>query len=185
MIELNQRQDAMHRPWLVALLATLLVSPPAFADGIDVVPYLARVGHGRSVIGIIGLVSLWMLMNYALNLVVIGGPAVKLGPATVRSVATGMVLLTLLGQVADRLGAIVAVIAMVPLPIEFGGMVFVSLLLGLNFLFSDVAVGFLALYFLRRRWHVLPRPAWAIAGVAAILTNPAWAIYLLPLFGAL
>jgi hypothetical protein len=74
------------------------------------------------------LVILWMLVNYALNFVVIGLPAVKIGPAAIRTVASGMVLLTLLGQVADRLGAMLAVMAMVPLDLEFGGLVFSWLL---------------------------------------------------------
>jgi hypothetical protein len=116
-------------------LATVLAAPRAFADGIDLVPYLARIGHGHSTAGVIGLVILWMLVNYALNFVVIGLPAVKIGPAAIRTVASGMVLLTLLGQVADRLGAMLAVMAMVPLDLEFGGLVFSWLLLGLNFLF--------------------------------------------------
>jgi hypothetical protein len=56
-----------------------------------------------SAIRAVGII-LWMLMNYALNFVVIGLPAVKIGPATIRTVASGMVLLTLLGQGADRTG---------------------------------------------------------------------------------
>jgi hypothetical protein len=96
-----------------------------------------------------------------------------------------MVLLSLLGQVADRLGAMLAVMAMVPLDLEFGGLVFSWLFLGLNFLFSGVAVGALALYFLRRPWLIPARQAWMIAGIAAVLTNPAWAIYLMPFLGAL
>ena len=88
----------------IVLLATVLAAPRAFADGIDLVPYLARIGHGHSTTGVIGLVILWMLVNYALNFVVIGLPAVKIGPATIRTVASGMVLLTLLGQGADRTG---------------------------------------------------------------------------------
>jgi hypothetical protein len=87
--------------------------------------------------------------------------------------------------VADRLGAMLAVMAMVPLDLEFGGLVFSWLLLGLNFLFSGVAVGALALYFLRRPWLIPARQAWMIAGIAAVLTNPAWAIYLMPFLGAL
>jgi hypothetical protein len=65
-----------------------------------------------------------------------------------------------------------AVMAMVPLDLEFGGLVFSRLFLGLNFLFSGVAVGALALYFLRRRWLIPARQAWMIAGICGSPDEP-------------
>jgi hypothetical protein len=123
-----------------------------------------------------------MLANYVLNLIVIGLPAVKTGTASIRSVASGVVVLTVLAQMADRLGAMLALPASMFFYKFFGGQIslrwWIWPLVIANFLFSGIAVGSLALYFLRRRWHVQLRSALMIAGAAAILTNPAWMLFL-------
>jgi hypothetical protein len=170
----------------VVLLPALVFALPAYADGLDLA-YFTRIEGEHSTMGIIGLMILLMIANYALNFLVIGLPALKAGPTTIRSVSFGLVLLTLLGQVADRLGAILAFIVVLPgilnppltNPWAFlGPLAFLGpwSLLCLNFLFSGIAVGGLAFYFLRRWWHVASRPAWIIAVGAAILTNPTWVL---------
>jgi len=155
---------------------------PAYADGIDVLPYLLRVGWAWSPAGILAGVLALMGVNYLLNLAIIGWPAVRWGGADLRAVARDLVALTLLGQVADRLGAVLALplgsAIATALNLLSGGS-WVWPLLAMNFILSGTAVGALALYFLRRRWRLARGTSWAIAIAAAILTNPAWAIGLL------
>ncbi len=113
------------------------------------------------------------------DLLVIGWPAIGLGRAPPGQVARGLVGLTVLGQVADRVGAICAGLIVEPV-VRLLGLVgeaaWAAPLLIMNFLFSGIAVGILALYFLRRRWRLSSRLGWGIATAAAVLTNPAWVI---------
>ncbi len=46
-----------------------------------------------------------------------------------------------------------------------------------NLICSGLAVGGLALFFLRRRWSVAKPFSWKIAMAAAVLTNPAWILF--------
>ena len=163
---------------LVGGVIATLAYQPVYADGIDMVSYLTRVGWAQSLPSLIGYVALLMLANYILNFLVIGLPALRAGPPRLRSVAVGLIGLTVLGQLADRLGALVAAFGADPLAsaLGFSGEgAWLWPLLSLNFLFSGIAVGALARYFTRRRWHVAPRTSWAISAAAAIITNPAWA----------
>jgi hypothetical protein len=160
-------------------LAASLVSPVARADAIDLVPYFTRVpgGHSRPVV--VGLVVVLMLVNYGLNVLVVGLPAFKASPASARTILLGLAWMTLWGQLADRAGAFLALLSADGLAgllrVDGEGAWFVPVL-GMNFLFSGLAVGVLALYFLRRRWQVARRTAWLTALAAGIITNPAWAI---------
>ncbi|HVP37629.1 MAG TPA: hypothetical protein VMS93_00445 [Candidatus Saccharimonadales bacterium] len=81
----------------------------ARADGVDL-SFVMRVG-GRTWLGFGAMVVSLMVANYLLNLLVIGIPAIKLGTVGRRGVLVGLVLLTILGQAADRLGAILALSA--------------------------------------------------------------------------
>ncbi len=163
---------------VLALVVALAMTSPAMADGIDLFPYLMRTGWGgiwdlRTLATIVVI----MLANYALNIIVIGIPATRTGQVKGEVVMTSLIWLTLLGQVADRIGAVVALVIATPLLLasqtNWGW-----ILLGLNLLTSGVAVGALAFYFVRKKWHVDKRPSWVIAIAAGILTNPAWALWL-------
>ena len=154
------------------------------ADGIDIVPWLLRMGPTNSLVLDIAIIPLLMVANYVLNFLVIGLPAARYGDKAIHSIAKGMIGFTLLAQLADRIGAIAG-----PL---LGGLIFAAVgrdfavgkgegswvipLLLSNFIFSGIAVGYLAFYFLRKRWGVVMGNAWLIAIAAAILTNPAWAL---------
>lgn len=172
-------------PWLLAFLAILLIAPPAFADGIDIVPALTWIGGEHSATVTAGLLVFLMLVNYILNFIVIGIPAIEAGPASMRSVSVDLMFLTLLGQVADRLGEVAALLVLLPLSFLLHFLPFRLFidpeawgwqLVVLYFLFSGCAVCVLALLFLRRRWHVPKQTARLIAAAAAILTNPLWLI---------
>src|SRR5437773_2037076 len=87
----------------------------ALADGIDLVPYFTRVGFHNSVLVVCLLIVLFMVVNYLLNFIFIGFPAMRLGNADVRIVTRDLIFLTLAGQIADRLGALLAAFSSGPL----------------------------------------------------------------------
>ena len=155
---------------MILFLMIVLTSNSAMADGLDLA-YFTWVDppHG-TITEVVGFMILLMFINYILNFAVIGVPAVKFGPTPVRSVSIGMIWLTMIGQIADRLGAILADVVGFPwhsIYASFAG----------HFLSCGITVGALALYFLRRRWLVPVKPAWIIAGIAAVITNPSWIIF--------
>jgi hypothetical protein len=166
----------------LVLLGGVCTGTEALADGVDLVPYLTRVGGHDSVLRVSAMVVLLMVINYALNFLVVGWPAIRFGPPGLRTVAKGLVWFTLIGQVADRVGAVAAgfaagsVAELMGLRGEGG---WLMPLLVLNFIFSGIAIAGLALFFLRRRWRLSPSPSTAIAIVAAVVSNPAWALGLL------
>jgi hypothetical protein len=170
----------MKRQLILASLAVGLFAPSAHADGVDLVPYFTRVaGGGHSYYYIVAMMLVFMAVKYALNFAVIGLPAVRLGSVPTATVATGLIALTLFGQLADRVGAIMAGFCTGPVTFIFrlqGEGAWVAPLLVLNFLFSGLAVAALAFYFLRRRWHVQGRLPWMVAIAAGLITNPAWVL---------
>ena len=169
--------------------AALVLSPLARADGLDS-SYFVRfnsLDHSWSYFW--SVLTLIMLANYALNFVVVGMPAILRASAQPRSVALGLIVFTILGQLADRIGAYAGIFVSVPIwatlsklfPSQshggLGSPVFGYSLFAANLLCSGIAVGALALFFLRKRWKV-PKPlSWKIALAAAVLTNPAWILF--------
>jgi hypothetical protein len=163
--------------------AILLAPPTACADGFDAVWFMTRVGEWEAHPGwSAAMLAALMAANYFLNLVIVGLPAALTLKVPVTTLLPGLIGFTLLGQVADRIGAVAALAMALPIADSFGVNGERSLALGflagigLNFLFSGLAVGLLALWFLQRRWGVSRTPARAIAVVAAVVTNPAWAM---------
>src|SRR5262249_4562811 len=156
-ILVRRSSHAMKRA-IIALSIVGLIAPPAYADGVDLVSYFTRVARGtHSAYYIAATIVALMAANYVLNFVVIGLPAVRFGSVPVAPAASGLIALTLLGQVADRVGALFAALLALPVTAIFSaifglsgeGAWFVPLLL-LNFLLSGFAIAALALYFLRR-----------------------------------
>jgi hypothetical protein len=130
-----------------------------------------------------------MVVNYLLNLAVIGLPAILLGSAESRAVSLDLVFLTLLGQVADKIGAFLAFFLSIPINAALdkfihsdvpglGAPAFMYAILASNLICSAIAVGLLALWFLRKRWSIARPLSCKIALAAAVLTNPAWSLLL-------
>src|SRR6266536_3516344 len=146
-----------------ALVAALLCVVPAslFADGLDV-GWFARVPmmefHSAAYITAVILAA--MFANYVLNFLVIGLPAIFWGGALVRPVTIGLIVLTILGQVADRVGAglgLLSGIVVNSIPV-----IWIS-----NLIYSGLAIFLLARWFLKR-WSVSHTARWKIALAAGI-----------------
>lgn len=165
---------------LVAVLATLVVCESARADSIDIAWFVARAGPATNPLVALGIVIVLIFANYGLNYWVIGRPVIASGLEK-RQVVSDLVLLTFWGQLADRAGIVPAGLLSEwiarRLHVHGIGDEFM-LLVATSFLFSALAVGALALYYLRGIWKLDRRRAWKIAGLAASITNPAWAMAL-------
>ncbi|HUO05428.1 MAG TPA: hypothetical protein VMU16_09545 [Candidatus Binataceae bacterium] len=179
--------------WLTVFSANAFITPSAFSDPVDTATYFlgSRWYERYSTEDAVTLIAILMLANYAANFVVIGLPSIKAGPATMRSVSVDLILYTVLAQLADRLGALVAMFAAPWFKEVFGFWGFHVFLaapiaeqyhwgwraLVTNFVVSGSAIGVLALFFVGRRWRLPKRDAWLLASVASILTNPVWLIW--------
>jgi len=173
--------------WYTAFVS-LVLSSSAWADGLNSSYFVRFNSDEHSWSYCVVVLMLIMLANYALNFAVIGMPAIVRASAPVRIVALGLIALTILGQLADRIGAFAAIFVSMPIyaalsplfPSQSHGLdtpAFFYSLIGANLLCSGIAVGLLALFFLRRRWAVSSSLSWKIALAAAILTNPAWILF--------
>ena len=151
----------------------------ARADSIDIPAFLTRFDPSLPVTTLFGLVALFALVNYLVNFLVIGWPAIKLGSTSLGPVAFGLALLTLLGQLADRSGAYASLYLERPITRALhlrSGDSWVLVLLLTNFAISGIVVAAVSLYFLRRWWKVPGWQALVVALLAAVITNPTWII---------
>lgn len=170
---------------LVTAVATLfLVGTTARADGIDVIPFMFRVWGVHPAIAV-ALVVAAMLVNYLLNVVVIGLPAARAAHTAPGKFARDLIGFTFLAQIADRFGAFATLMLGFFLVWMLGiqgeaGLARAALFgIVLNFIFSGLAIGFLAQWYLTRRWGIQKHNALVIAVAAAVITNPVWlAVYL-------
>jgi hypothetical protein len=176
------------RAYAIAALLFSVFIPLAHADGLDP-KYFVRfdsLDHSWTYFGVV--LSLIMIANYVLNFAVIGLPAMCWASVHAKTVALGLVILTILGQIADRIGSIVGLFVAMPIAAIASpfvssarrglvdGVLGYSIVAG-NLICSGIAVGGLALWFLRRRWSVSKSLSWKIALAAAVLTNPAWILF--------
>jgi len=171
----------VRRETLSKLLVLLGVSSsPALADGIDLVPYLTRVGGHKSALMVAALITVVMIFNYLLNLLVIALPSRKASPHTFRKLVYETIGITLIGQIADRVGAFLAILS-VDLLIQFfnlHGEKWALPLILINFFFPAVVIFFVVFFFTSHRWLVPRAIAITISIVAAFVTNPSWALLL-------
>jgi hypothetical protein len=173
------------------ILCVVAFNPSVYADGLNSSYFVRFDSLDHSWAYFWAVLALIMVVNYALNFAVIGMPAILRASAHAKSVALGLIILTLLGQLADRIGAFAAVFVSFPIsaflstlfPSHSHGLdspVFAYSLFAANLICSGIAVGALALWFLRKRWSVARALAWKIALAAAVLANPAW-VLLIPI----
>jgi len=161
------------------LIAMFLLRPTVLlADGIDLVAYFSRT-PSESFGTAIPMVLLLMFANYALNFVVIGLPSIRFGSIPLKQIERSLIGLTLLGQVADRIGALLSGLLVRPVTNLFGLTgegAWALPLLGLNFFFSAISIGLLTFAFTRFRWRLSLKHSVVISITAGLLTNPAWAM---------
>jgi hypothetical protein len=146
-----------------ALLAAVILLAPqwAYGDGLDLGYFVRAPMELHSPGYVAAFIVAAMVVNYALNFIVIGLPSVAWGGVLLRRAALGLIALTLLGQLADRLGAVLGLAtAMLFNRLE---VIFLS-----NLVYSGVAIFLLAYYFLRR-WSVSFPLRWQIALALASL----------------
>jgi hypothetical protein len=92
---------------LASGVALLLAPSTASADGFDAVWFPTRIGGWNLHPGLsAAMLAAVMAANYILNLVVIGLPAARELEVRVTTLCSGLIAFTLLGQVADRIGAV-------------------------------------------------------------------------------
>jgi hypothetical protein len=184
------------------LILAACASGSAFADGFDVASYLARVNtYNHSTGAICGLILALAAIDYVWNLLIIGLPSMSICAVGPKKIILDLVTLTILGQVADRLGAVIAFILLGPIPFTLAeripftlaeripflyvdlGVYDIRLVLS-NFVCSGIAIALLVWFFVRKRWGGSTRSALVMAIVAAIATNPMISMFL-PLGGRL
>ncbi|HNX31261.1 MAG TPA: hypothetical protein PKM35_06615 [Holophaga sp.] len=126
------------------------------------------------------LITVVMIFNYLLNLLVIALPSRKASPHTFRKLVYETIGITLIGQIADRVGAFLAILS-VDLLIQFfnlHGEKWALPLILINFFFPAVVIFFVVFFFTSHRWLVPRAIAITISIVAAFVTNPSWALLL-------
>ena len=173
---------------VASMFALMLAASTVKADGLDL-DYFTKVDSSiHSSKYIWAIVIDLMLINYLLNLIVIGLPVILKRFASKRKVLFGLIGLTLLGQIADKVGGLFAVnvaLFIHSYTVERDSMstsTAMAVEVAANFLFSGVAISILVFVTLRL-WSV-PRPAsYKIAVAAGVITNPAWSILILLLNG--
>jgi hypothetical protein len=156
-------------------------SSNALADGIDIPWFFTRVGGWKaSPWRAVGILTTLIVVDYGLNVLVIGLPAWRSGVPLCRA-ALDLLSLTLVAQVADRAGIVAYSLTSYALDrlglitVRDLGLWVVAILLA-SFITSGVLLWFLAKFFCSRRWKLPQRQSNLIATAAAVITNPAWAI---------
>ena len=149
------------RRFLIALgiVAVLVLAVPksASADGIDVLWLLSRVGGWRAhPILSAGILVGLMLINFLLNMLVLGIPTARSLHIQTSKLATDIAAFTLAAQVADRACAIAAfLLSYFIIGAHVGGEEEIKQVIRfgivLNFIFSGLAVFFIAYWYLTRR----------------------------------
>jgi hypothetical protein len=169
------------RSLLGCIVGLALFPASVRADGIDLVSYFSRVGYHSSVPAVVVLVIVFMAINYGLNFIFIGLPAMCFGKISRPVMARDLVLLTIAGQMADRLGALVAAFTAEPIAEALhlqGEAAWAGPLVFLNLGLSAVAIAFVVLFFCRRRWHLAFKWTALVMLLAVVFTNPVYGFFL-------
>jgi hypothetical protein len=159
----------------LACVALLALSSTCRADGLDLYAWVVRLPPGSNALVVLAAIAAILVVDYALNFLVVGWAASKWSTVGRRQVARDLVLLTLFGQVADRAGAILGLI--------FGSMTdplyphsseasFLLPLVVANFVCTAVLIALLVVWFARKKWSITGKRSWGLAVPAGILTNP-------------
>lgn len=172
-------------PFLQWAVYCQLLPSTAMADGIDGGWLLTRIGgwDRKPLFALLLFVGL-MIVNYGLNLVVVGLPAAHAGNRPRFWFGKDLIWYTVLAQVVDRLGFILSLTVGTAVAALFNSKIEVALSHGIlgglafNFILSGLGIVMLSEFLVKVRWRVAPRSARRIAIRAGIFTNPTWFIAL-------
>src|SRR5437867_2206796 len=144
-------RTSVRAPANIVALGLLLCSfSVARADVGDLLAIITHVPTQPTILRTTFLFLLVMLVNYFVNMIVVAVPVSFLAGMPLVSLLRPLVLLTLLGQAADRIGFFVSMLVLVPLtdspPSPWW------LLLGIMFLICGLTVALVVALFLRSRW---------------------------------
>jgi len=186
------RPKNSHVSVLAVLTSFLVVPSTAMADGVDAGWLLTRVGgwDRKPLLALVLFIGL-MLLNYVLNVAVIGIPAANAGNRPRFRFSKDLLWYTVLAQVIDRVSFLLTLTIGTTVAGLFNSKIEVALVRGivaglvLNFLLSGLGVAMLSEHFVKVRWHIPPRSTRRIAVRAGIFTNPTWLIALSLTVGAL
>ena len=159
------------------VIAVCALGGIARADGIDIGAWVMQLPTWWGPGALLGFVVVSLLVDYALNFLVIGWLARRWSGQAGGKVARDLVAYTLWAQVADRVGAVLALLVVAAsdsLLDKSSEVYFFTPLFLAKFVLSALAIGVLVWRFARKRW-ALSRPRSFLLGVAGgILTNPEW-----------
>src|SRR5690242_12643252 len=99
----------------LVLLALCALGGVARADGIDIGAWVMQLPSLAGPGVVLGFIVLSLLIDYALNFLVIGWPAKRWSGFSAGKTARELVRYTLWAQVADRIGALLSVFALAAL----------------------------------------------------------------------
>jgi hypothetical protein len=159
----------------LALFALLALGGAARADGIDIGAWVLQLPSMWGPGAVLGFIVLSLLIDYGLNLVVIGLLAQHWSGLANRRIARDLVPYTLWAQVADRAGALLSVFVAAGMDHwldHSSEAYFVVPLFVTKIVLSAILIAFVVWRFARKRWS-LSRGRSAILCVAGgVLTNP-------------
>lgn len=159
------------------LFSQVTLCAKGFADGVDIVSMLTLMPSGKSVLITVVWIGMALLLNYALNFLIIGFPLILKFKISFSSAGVGLIYLTLLGQIADRIGLFLGVVGLVATCWQCSSKILQVTSLMLYYGLASLPIALLSLGFLRGRWKINWLPSVVISLVAGVLTNPNWFLY--------
>jgi hypothetical protein len=137
--------------------------------------------RGSNVFVVLVAIVAMLLVDFALNGLVVGWAAKRWSGLDKRTLIADLIRLTLLGQVADRAGAVLGLILGAltdPLYPHHGEASYFVPFLVANFVCTSIFIFGLVGWFARARWKLSWKRTCVLGTLAAIFTNPIWALVL-------
>ncbi len=164
------------------LICVLVNSDISRADGIDLTQLFMHTSRSYSSNAVAGIILLSMVVNYILNLIVIGVPAHKFLNLTKKRAVIDTIWITIIGQATDRLGAILGLIisSLIAYAIgassldEWGRVAYITIPIS-----TWIAISVSIWVFAKIVWKKKGFKVGLISLAAGFLTNPIWASLIL------
>ena len=158
-----------------------VVSSSASADVGDVLAIITHVPTQPGLWPTLRLVASLMLVNYGVNLVVIGVPLAIIRPIRLWHVLLPVAWLTVVLQLVDRIAVLIFFVLAVIVP---GLSTSETLLTSALFVFTGVILGAVVYGFLRWQSRLGGRASAAVGTAAGVVSNPLWGFIALGMVSA-